>query len=86
MVNCRMFSRAELDAARWVTSRAEKFDPLAVLTPQERQIAQLAAQGLSNRDIAARLFLSARTVGQHLYKAFPKLGVTSRTKLRDLSM
>ncbi|WP_248963538.1 AAA family ATPase [Sphaerisporangium perillae] len=79
-------ARAELDAAGWATSRTEGFDPLAVLTPQERQITQLAAQGLSNRDIAARLFLSPRTVGQHLYKAFPKLGVTSRTELSALSM
>lgn len=56
-------------------------DPLAVLTPQERQIVQLAATGLSNRQIGARLFLSHRTVGYHLYKAFPKLGLTSRSEL-----
>ncbi|WP_327085386.1 helix-turn-helix transcriptional regulator [Nonomuraea sp. NBC_01738] len=77
-------ARAELDAAGWATSRTEELDPLTVLTPQERQITQLAAQGLSNRDIAARLFLSPRTVGQHLYKAFPKLGVTSRAELKEL--
>ncbi|KQX64398.1 hypothetical protein ASD06_09445 [Angustibacter sp. Root456] len=53
------------------------------LTPQELQVAQLAATGLSNRDIAERLFLSPRTVGAHLYQAFPKLGVTSRAGLRD---
>jgi DNA-binding CsgD family transcriptional regulator len=54
----------------------------AQLTPQELQIAQLAAQGLSNREIGERLYLSHRTVGSHLYRLFPKLGVTSRTQLR----
>lgn len=54
---------------------------LALLTPQELQITRLAAQGLSNRDIAAQLFLSPRTVGHHLYKAYPKLGIVSRTEL-----
>jgi ATP/maltotriose-dependent transcriptional regulator MalT len=51
------------------------------LSPQEMQIAQLAAEGLSNRQIAARLFVSHRTVGSHLYKIFPKLGVSSRGEL-----
>ncbi|WP_129843179.1 AAA family ATPase [Streptomyces sp. RFCAC02] len=59
--------------------------PAAGLTPQERQIARLAARGLSNRDIAAQLFLSHRTVGYHLYKAYPKLGIASRGELRDLA-
>lgn len=51
------------------------------LTAQELQIAQLAAEGLSNREIGQRLFLSHRTIGTHLYKVFPKLGITSRTEL-----
>ncbi|HTJ66654.1 MAG TPA: AAA family ATPase [Actinospica sp.] len=57
---------------------------LAVLTSQEAQIVRLAAQGLSNRDIAAQLVLSPRTVGHHLYKAYPKLGVVSRGELPAL--
>ncbi|WP_371480678.1 AAA family ATPase [Kitasatospora sp. NBC_00315] len=56
----------------------------AGLTPQELQIVRLAARGLSNRDIAAQLFLSPRTVGHHLYKAYPKLGVASRGELAGL--
>ena len=51
------------------------------LTQQEQQIAQLAAQGLSNREIAERLYMSHRTVGCHLYRIFPKLGISSRTQL-----
>lgn len=55
----------------------------AVLTAQEEAITRLAARGLTNKQIAAKLHLSDRTVGGHLYKVFPKLGVTSRTGLRD---
>jgi DNA-binding NarL/FixJ family response regulator len=51
------------------------------LTPQERQIADLAATGLTNKQIGERLFLSPRTVSAHLYHLFPKLGVTSRAAL-----
>jgi DNA-binding CsgD family transcriptional regulator len=51
------------------------------LTAQELQIAQLAAQGLSNREIGQRLFLSHRTISTHLYRVFPKLGITSRGEL-----
>jgi DNA-binding CsgD family transcriptional regulator len=53
------------------------------LTPQEREIAVLAAAGLSNKEIGQQLFLSHRTVGAHLYRVFPKLGITSRAALRD---
>jgi DNA-binding CsgD family transcriptional regulator len=55
----------------------------AELSPQELQIAQLAADGLSNRKIGEQLYLSHRTVESHLYRLFPKLGVTSRAQLRD---
>ncbi|MEP9364135.1 LuxR C-terminal-related transcriptional regulator [Nocardioides sp. CN2-186] len=54
------------------------------LTAQELQIVQMAAQGLSNREIGQRLFLSHRTIGSHLYRAFPKLGVAARSQLRDV--
>jgi DNA-binding CsgD family transcriptional regulator len=53
------------------------------LTPQEYEIAALAASGLTNKQIAERLFLSHRTVGGHLHRAFPKLGVATRAALRD---
>lgn len=53
------------------------------LTAQELQIARLAAEGLSNREIGERLFLSHRTIGSHLYRIFPKLEITSRVELRD---
>ena len=56
---------------------------LGVLTPQEREIAVLAASGLSNKEIGQRLYLSHRTVGAHLYRVFPKLGISSRAALRD---
>jgi ATP/maltotriose-dependent transcriptional regulator MalT len=52
------------------------------LTPQELQIAQMAAGGMSNREIGQSLFISHRTVGFHLYRLFPKLGITSRNQLR----
>ena len=53
------------------------------LTAQELQIAQFAAEGLSNREIGERLFLSHRTVGGHLYRIFPKLDITGRAQLRN---
>jgi ATP/maltotriose-dependent transcriptional regulator MalT len=51
------------------------------LSAQELQIATMAAAGLTNRQIAERLFLSHRTVGSHLYRIYPRLGITSRTEL-----
>ncbi len=58
--------------------------PIAVpLTWQERRVAELAAGGLTNKEIGERIRLSPRTVGAHLYRVFPKLGVTTRAALRD---
>ena len=53
------------------------------LTPQQRQIAEMTAAGLTNRQIAEQLFLSPRTVASHLYRIFPKLGIVSRLELAD---
>ena len=53
------------------------------LSAQELQIARLAAGGLSNREIGERLFLSHRTIGSHLYRIYPKLGITGRGQLRE---
>jgi DNA-binding CsgD family transcriptional regulator len=58
--------------------------PESLMTAQEMQIAQLAAEGLSNREIGQRLYLSPRTVGSHLYRIFPKLGIRSRSQLATL--
>jgi DNA-binding NarL/FixJ family response regulator len=70
----------ELRAAGEVGWQAE-VHPREELSAQEAQIADLAAQGLSNREIGQRLFVSHRTVGSHLYRIFPKLGITSRHQL-----
>ncbi|MGX6603004.1 LuxR C-terminal-related transcriptional regulator [Micromonosporaceae bacterium Da 78-11] len=72
-------ARAELRATG--ESSPRRPDARDRLTPQELQIAQLAADGLSNRDIGERLFLSPRTISTHLYRIFPKLGIASRTEL-----
>jgi DNA-binding CsgD family transcriptional regulator len=56
------------------------------LTPQELQVVRLAAAGLSNREIGEQLYLSPRTAGYHLYKAYPKLGVASRNELAKLGL
>jgi hypothetical protein len=54
-----------------------------VISDERREIATLAAAGLTNKQIGERLYLSHRTVATHLYQMFPKLGVTSRAPLRD---
>ncbi|MGY2130384.1 helix-turn-helix transcriptional regulator [Blastococcus sp. SYSU DS0617] len=78
---------AELRAAGVVPSRSvpsTRIEPAEVLTAQELQIARLAASGLTNKAIADRVYLSHRTIGAHLYRIYPKVGVTSRGQLRDV--
>ncbi|MDI2131262.1 helix-turn-helix transcriptional regulator [Yinghuangia seranimata] len=75
---------AELRAAGVAVADSKTPDAVADLTPQELRIAQLAAEGLTNREIGARLYLSPRTAGYHLHKIFPKLGITARAQLRDV--
>ena len=78
-------ARAELRATG---ETARKRDPSTVdqLTPQELQIARFVAEGLSNKEVAAQLFLSPRTIEHHLRHVFAKLGVKSRTQLARLPL
>jgi DNA-binding NarL/FixJ family response regulator len=71
-------AEAELRAAGVRAPTVTADDPLARLTPQELQVVRLAAAGASNKQIGGQLFLSPRTVSFHLYRAFPKLGVSTR--------
>ena len=73
-------ARQELGAAGEISGVRQ---PRSVddLTPQELQIAQLAARGLSNREIGEQLYVSHRTVGFHLYHVYPKLGISGRAQL-----
>lgn len=77
-------ARGELAAFGERVDEPRRSGPLILLTPQELQVVRLAATGHTNKEIAAQLFLSPRTVGHHLYKAYPKLGVTGRAELADL--
>jgi DNA-binding CsgD family transcriptional regulator len=72
----------ELRATGLSIGRPEVAGPLS-LTPQQREIAMLAAAGLTNKQIGERVFLSHRTVATHLYQLFPKLGISCRAGLRD---
>jgi DNA-binding CsgD family transcriptional regulator len=74
-------ARRELSATG-ETVRARTVETLDELTTQEAQVARLAAQGHTNPEIGAQLFISPRTVEYHLHKVFPKLGISSRKELR----
>lgn len=65
------------------TARRREHSSADDLTPQERQVAQLLADGLSTREAAAKLFLSPKTVEYHLRKVYTKLGIHSRTELAE---
>lgn len=77
-------SKAELRAAGIEAASSVVPSAFTELSPQQQQIVQLAARGLTNREIGEKLFLSPRTVGSHLYRVFPKLGITARSQLRDV--
>ena len=78
-------ARVELRASG-ETARKRTADTLDQLTPQEAQVARLAAGGSTNREIAAQLFISPSTVEYHLHKAFRKLDVKSRTQLAQMRL
>ncbi len=78
-------AEAELRACGVTTAAAPgTHGALADLTAQQREIVILASRGLTNSEIADRLFLSPRTVASHLYRSYPKLGIAGRHQLRDL--
>ncbi|HEX5848324.1 MAG TPA: AAA family ATPase [Rubrobacter sp.] len=76
-------ARHELRAAG-VMSQPHERSVIEGLTPQELQVARMAASGLTNREIGQQLYMSHRTVGAHLYRAFPKLGISSRGQLHEV--
>jgi DNA-binding NarL/FixJ family response regulator len=78
-------AREELRASGQTARRREP-STREDLTQQELQITRLVAQGLSNREVAAQLFLSPRTIDFHLRNVFRKLGVTSRMQLAQLDL
>ncbi|WP_406182395.1 LuxR C-terminal-related transcriptional regulator [Streptomyces canus] len=75
-------ARAELRASGTPTTHPAP-GPTAPLTPQEREIAALAAPGLTKKQIGERLYPCPRTVSTHPYNAFPKVGISSRAARHD---
>jgi DNA-binding CsgD family transcriptional regulator len=78
-------ARTELRATGQTIRKSDE-PPATRLTPQELQVVRLVAEGGSNSEVAAQLFISPRTVAYHLYKAYPKLGVTTRADLAHLDL
>jgi DNA-binding CsgD family transcriptional regulator len=76
-------TRIELEAAGEIVAPADHA-PTADLTSQEAQVARLAADGLTNQEIASKLYLSPSTVDYHLRKVFRKLGISTRRRLREV--
>jgi len=74
-------ARQELRASG-ETSRGRTLESADALSSQELQIAQMVADGMSNKEIGRQLYLSHRTIGTHLYRIFPKLGISARSQLR----
>ncbi|MEI9915069.1 MAG: helix-turn-helix transcriptional regulator [Methylovirgula sp.] len=74
-------AREELRASG-ESSRRRTENVWETLTPQELHVAQLAVEGLSNKEIGAKLYLSHKTIAYHLHRIFEKTGVTSRSGLR----
>ena len=73
-------ARRELRAAG-ETARRRDPSTLDQLTPQELQVVAAVGEGVSNREVAARLFITPRTVAHHLHQVFGKLGISSRAEL-----
>ena len=73
----------DLSAVGLVTSAATSAQSALSLTDRERDVATLVAQGLSNPEVAAELYVSRKAVEYHLHNIYGKLGITSRRELRD---
>jgi DNA-binding CsgD family transcriptional regulator len=83
MLRLALRARSELGACG-ARPRRSAVTGIDSLTPAERQVADLAATGQSNREIAQRLYVTRRTVETHLTHAFAKLGISGRSELVDL--
>ena len=81
---CERSPRPRRELAATGETVRKRHDNRLALAPQEAQITRLTPDGLTNPDIGAQLFISARTVEWHLHNAFTKLGITNRRQLRGI--